>query len=398
MRVPPVPRLARRAGFTIVELLITMVIMVAIMGVTFELLKSQGDSFRGNTARYDLMQNVRSALEGSERVVRTMGAGVSSGQPMLVYGGPDVLAFNSDHVERDTTDMRWAAYWNPDSPLDETVVWQVAAATVIPNSSPSYTYPDTTYRLGNGALSPAETYVLYFEADAGTPRADDFALMQRVNAGTPEILARGILPHPSGRPFFQYLLHRSLSTGDTLFVATGGLLPLIRRPLISGISAADSASRVRPDSVRAVRLNLRVTNGQTGAAERFRDVSTTIEVPNNGIPMPTVCGRPPLPPGAFAATEVGVGAGTVDLAWTRSPDQDAGEVDVRQYVIWRRLSSVAVWESPLLFVRAERDTTAYLTTVTDHTPGESYVFGIAAQDCTPNFSTIPTTSITFTVP
>jgi prepilin-type N-terminal cleavage/methylation domain-containing protein len=393
----PTPSPAR-GGFTLVELLIVMVVLVAIMGATFELLQSQGRSFRGNTERYDLVQNVRNALEGSERVIRTMGAGVTSGQPMLVYGANTVLAFNSDHVERDTTDMRWAAYWNPDTPIEETVVWQVAAATPIPNSSPNYTYPDTTYRLGNGTLSPAETYMLYLEADAATPRADDFALMQRVNAGTPEILARGILPHPSGRPFFEYLLHRSLSTGDTLFVATGSLVPLIRRPLISGISSADSSSRVRPDSVRAVRLNLRVTNGQTGVGERFRDVSTTIEVPNNGIAMPTVCGRPPLPPAALVATEVGTGAGTVDLSWTRSPDQDAGEIDVRQYVVWRRLASEAIWDAPLLFVRAERDTTSYVTTVTDHTPGESYLFGIAAQDCTPNFSTIPTAAITLTVP
>ena len=59
------------------------------------------------------------------------------------------------------------------------------------------------------------------------------------------------------------------------------------------------------------------TNGESGTAERFRDLSTTIEVPNNGIPLPTVCGRVPLEPGAL----------TVDRAESRrrsDPDRVDG--------------------------------------------------------------------------
>ncbi len=66
-------------------------------------------------------------------------------------------------------------------------------------------------------------------------------------------------------------MQRILSTGDTLITATGSLLPLIRRELVSGISASDSADDVRPDSVRAVRINFRITNGHTGTAERTRE-------------------------------------------------------------------------------------------------------------------------------
>lgn len=394
---PPPPRTRAIGGFTLIELLIAMTMLLAITGAAYSLFRSQTTSFQKNTERYDLTQNVRNALESAGRVVRTMGAGVAPGQPMLVYGANTVLTFNSDHVERDTVDMRWAAYWNPDAPLAETVAWPVVGATVLPNSSPSFTYPDSTYRMGNGALSPAETYILWFALDTDTPRADDFVLRQRVNAGTPEILARGILPHPNGRPFFEYLLHRVLPGGDTLLVANAGLLPLIRRPLIAGISTADSAARVRPDSVRAVRLHLRVTNGLAGAEERFRDVSTTIDVPNNGIAQATICGRPPLPPAAFGVTDSIPGSGTVWLTWTPSVDEAAGEQDVRQYVVWRRLATQPAWAEPLLILKATPGTAAYTSEVSGNLAGTAYVFGVASQDCTPNFSTIQTVALTTSV-
>lgn len=385
------------AGFSLIELLIAMTMLLAITGATYSLFRSQSQAFRGNTDRYDLVQNVRNALESSERVIRTMGAGVAAEQPMLVYGSNNVLAFNADFVERDTTDMRWATYWNPDAPLAETLVWPVAAATTIPNSTPSYTYPAVTYQLAGGAPSPAETYIFWFDPDTDTPRADDFVLRQRVNDGTAEIVARGLLAHPNGRPFFEYLLHRTLSTGDTLLLASGGLLPLIRQPLIAGISAADSSTRVRPDSVRAVRMHFRVTNGRTGSEERYRDISTTIETPNNGVPMPTICGRPPLPVQSFVAVDTALGSGRVWLDWTRSIDQDGAEIDVRQYVIWRRLAVQPNWAEPLLIVKAEPGQVSYTTEISDNTPGTAYIFGIAAQDCTPAFSTISSLALTTSV-
>lgn len=381
-------------GYSLIELLIAVTMLIGVTGAGYKLFKSQSTSFRQNTERYDLVQNARGSLEWSDRVIRTMGAGVAGQQPMLVYGAGSVLAFNADYVERDTTDMRWAAYWNPDVPASDASVWDNALATQVPNSSPSYSYPTTTYRMSNGAPSPAETYILYFSSDTETSRSDDYILYQRVNAGTPEILARNLLPASSGAPFFEYLLHRVLPTGDTLLVATGGLLPLVRRELVAGITTSDSADYVRPDSVRAVRMNYRVTNGHVGVEERIREVSTVIETPNNGIAMPTVCGRSPLPSGALVATEVGIGEGQVQLAWAASADQEAGEIDVRQYVVWRQLAASAVWAEPLLVVRSEPGQANYTSSITDNAPGIAYRFGVAAQDCTPNLSTMVTAEIT----
>ncbi len=390
-------RLNRR-GMTLIELLVVIVIVSGVIASTYSLFQSQSKSFRTNSNRFDLAQNARGAIELSERVIRTMGAGVTGQQPVLVYGADNVIAFNTDHVERDTVDMRWAAYWNPDVAVEATIAWKVADASPIPNSSPAYVYPTTDFVLGNGTPSPAETYILYLQADTDTPRNDDYILWQRVNNGTPEMLARGLLPATGGKPFFEYLLERELSTGDTMFVATGSLLPLTRRPLSEAASAADSINFSRPDSVRAVRMNYRITNGKSGTEERIRDISTVIEVPNNGVPMASVCGRPPLPPGALTVTEVGVGLGEAQVQWTRSSDQDGGEVDVRQYVLWRRPASEPAFDAPLLYVRSERDTVTYTSMLNDNTPGTAYVFGVAAQDCTPAFSSVVTASITFSTP
>lgn len=386
------------AGFSLIELLIVTIMMVAVIGATYTLFRSQSVSFRQNTDRFDLVQNARGALELTERVIRTMGAGVSGQQPVLVYGADNVVAFNADFVERDTVSMRWAAYWNPDVPLVETEVWRLADATVIPNSSPNYSYPATTFAMGNGSPSPAETYIIYAELDASTSRTDDYALLQRVNAGEPEVLARNLLPAGNGAPFFQFMLHRVLITGDTMFAASGGLLPLVRRPLVAGISTTDSADYVRPDSVRAIRMNYRITNGLLGAEERTRTISTVIEVPNNGILMPDVCGRAPFAPGAFAAIDAGDGSGRVTVTWTRSVDQDAGELDVRQYIIWRRLAASAAFAQPLLVMAAQADEVNYTTEFTDQVPGSSYIFGIAAQDCTPSLSSISTATVNVAVP
>jgi prepilin-type N-terminal cleavage/methylation domain-containing protein len=396
MTPPRSPRPDRRSGFSLIELLIAMTMLVAITGVAWSLFQSQSTSFRANIDRWEMVANARAAMEGSARMIRTMGAGVAPGQPILVYGAGTVLAFNSDYVESDTTDMRWAAYFNPDAPSGETMAWDVAQAGVIPNSSPGYTYPSETYQLANGATSPAETYILYFALDSSTSRGDDYVLYQRVNAGNPEVLARNILPHPDGHPFFQYLMKRVGVGGDTLLPVPAGDLPLIRRPLVSGLSASDSADYVRPDSVRAVRMDFRLSNGRTGIDERDRDVTTVIQVPNNGVTLPTVCGRDPLAPSGLTVVDTVPGSGRLWFTWTASADQDAGEHDIHQYILYRRPGAATSWTAggPVEVVKAVSGQSSYTAEVAGNTPGKTYLFGVAAEDCTPAESSITTLSVT----
>lgn len=386
----PLP--AARAGFTLVELLIGMVMTATVMGAAFSLFRSQSAFFGTNQQRYDMMQNARAALEEAERTVRTMGAGVPANQPILVYGDSAVLAFNTDYIERDTADTRWAAYYNGQTPDAETIAWDAADASVIPLTS--YTYPSTSYTLDNGDASPAETYILYFAPDSSTARTDDYILWQRVNNGTPSIIARDILRHPNGKPFFRYLQERVLTTGDTIIVEPSANMPLERRELVTGISSTDSANYVRPDSIRAVQINLRFTNEKSGTAERFRDVQTTIQVPNNGIPMPTVCGRAPIAPGAFTVVDTVPGSGRLWFTWSASTDQDAGEEDVLQYILYRKLQGATSWSDPLMVVRRIAGQSSYTEEISDNVPGTAYTFGVSAQDCTPSESTITQLNVT----
>lgn len=379
-----------RTGFTLVEMLIGMTMTAVVMGAGFSLFRSQSRFFDTNEQRYDMMQNSRGALEETQRVIRTMGAGVPSTQPVLVYGDNNVLAFNTDYIEQDTVDTRWAAYFNAEAPIAETISWDVANASVIPGTS--YTYPPINFVLGSGDPSPAETYTFYFAADASTARTDDYILWQRVNNGIAVMVARNILAHPSGKPFFEYFARRVLSTGDTLITEPSGNLPLTRTIVTS--STVDTAAATRPDSVRGVRINIRFTNGQTGTAERFRDVQTMVQVPNNGIPLPTVCGRSPLAPPTFTAVDTVAGSGKLWLTWAKSVDQDAGEQDVLQYILYRKLQGGTTWADPLVIVRRTAAQATYTQMIAGNTPGVAYTFGVSAQDCTPNESSITTLNVT----
>jgi len=389
-------RRGSEAGFSLVELLVTLIVLSMIMGTTVMFFQSQNKSFIKGGEKMDLLQNARYSVSQVERLVRTLGAGVTGQQPMLVFGADNVIAFNTDYTEVDTTNYRWAVNWNPSVATRMAEAWQVGDATVIPNSSPAYTYPAQTFVLGNGATSPAETKIFWFAPDSSTTRSDDYILWERTNAGTEEYIARNILAYP-GRPFLEYFLARRLSSGaDTVLVASGSLLPLKRLVLTSSFTSADTANAVRPDSVRAIRINIRVTNGKTGSEERTRDFSQVIQVPNNGLPSPNVCGRSPFAPATFAAVQDTVpGSGTIILNWTRSPDHGNGEYDVRQYVLYQRDDTATVWTDPLMMVRADT-TTAYSVTIAGLLTGTAYDFGIAAQDCTPSQSTI--SSVTQTAP
>lgn len=387
-------RARSEAGFSLVELLVTLVVLSLIMGTTVLFFQNQTKAFAKGSEKMDLLQNARYTVSQMERLVRTLGAGVTGQQPMLVYGGNDVIAFNTDYLETDTTNYRWAVNFNPSMSPSLGTAWVVGSAGTIPNSS--YTYPPQTFALGNGSPSPAETKIFWFAPDSTTTRTDDYALWERTNNGTAEYIAGNILGYPS-RPFVEYFLARRLSSGlDTLIVASGGLLPLKRLVLQSTFTATDTANALRPDSVRAVRLNIRVTNGKLGTDERYRDFSQLLQVPNNGLPSPNVCGRSPFAPTTFTATpSIVVGSGVITLAWNRSADHGGGEYDVRQYVLYQRDDTATVWTDPLMMTRADT-TTAYSVLLGGLIPGAAYDFGLAAQDCTPSQSTM--VAITQTAP
>ncbi len=380
----PRPRPLGRGGFSLLEVMIALIVLSMVMGSAVALLRSQTRGFATGADRTDLYQNGRYIVTTLERIIRTEGAGVAGIQPMIVYGDGNTFAFNADYAENDTTDMRWAVYFNPDADSISTVAWDVTAATVIPNSSPTYTYPTQNYQMANGATGAAETVILYFTPDATTTRTDDYTLNLRFNAQPATVVARNIKADPGGRPFFEYLRISS----NALITVPNGNLPLERRQVVSGITAADTVAYQLPDSVRAVRLNFTVTNGKLGVDERTWDVTSIVEVPNNGLPQPIVCGRTPLgPTSVVAAWDTIPGSGTVDLTWNPSIDDGSGERDIRQYLIYRHDDTTLPsppWEL-LANIRADQSP-SYAWVSGGNTAGIVWRFAVVAQDCTPNVS------------
>lgn len=390
------------AGFTLVEMMIALVILSAVMGATLSVFRNQTASFRTAGDRLDLYQNMRYATTTIDRFLRTAGAGVASQQPMFVYGGNDVVAFNADFTSSLPTGC--SVNVNPDAPAGSHETMTLGQAYILPNTT--FSYPAANYPTATGTSCDAETIVFYFRPDSTTPDdATDFMLIQRINARPPEMVARNLFPYP-GRPFFEYFLHpRTLpvppATRDSLVQAnlagSGVTLPIRHQAPIHG-SAADSVgdptNSYLADSVKAVRINIRVSNGLLGTDRRVRDISTMTSMPNNGLVQVKTCGTSPLLTGNLTVTQP-AGAGTpMQLAWAASIDEAAGEGDVTQYNIYRRELPSLILE---LLTTIPAGQPNYTYPDNGVTAGQQYVWAVAAQDCTPAESsmlqTLPTTPL-----
>lgn len=374
-----------------VELMVALVMLSVVMGATIAVLRSQTRTFRISGERMELSQNMRYAVGTIDRALRTTGSGVANQQPMFVYGGNDVVAFNSNytHVNQDGC----AVNINPDAPVGSFEILPVASAYILPNTA--FLYPALTY---SSATCQAETIVFYFRPDSTTASASDFVLMERVNAMPAELVAKNVLAYP-GRPFFEYFVHpRSLlvppAARDSLVIAgaagSGIVLPIRHSVAVHG-SAADSAgdpsNSYLADSVKAVRINIRVTNGLIGAEQRLRDVSTVVGLPNNGLVQLRDCGTSPLLIGALVVTPNVVGnPPSVTLQWPASFDEAAGETDINQYNIYRRELAAPSFGSALLTVPAGQPAYVFVDNGVD--VGTDYVYAVGAQDCTPSESAL----------
>jgi hypothetical protein len=373
-----------------IELMLAMVIMSMVMGATISVFRSQTRSFQSGGDRLELSQNMRYAVGTVDRLLRTAGAGVANQQPMFIYGGNDVVAFNANYTHN--VQDNCAVHINPDMPASEVGILPLASAYVLPNTG--FTYPAMTY---TSTTCQAETIVLYLRPDSTTPVLGDFVLMERVNAAPAELVARNILAFP-GRPFFQYFVHpRTLlvppAARDSLVLAgaagSGIVLPIIHSVAVHGSppdSVADPSGSFLADSVKAVRINLRVSNGLTGVDQRTSDVSTVISLPNNGLVQLKTCGTTPLLGGLLTVTPNLAGTPpSVRLQWNASFDEAAGETDVTQYNIYRRLLADPGFGSALLTIPAGQPS-PYVFVDNGVTPGTDYVYGVGAQDCTPSES------------
>jgi len=366
-------------GLTLIEMLVALVVFSAVLAGALAFLRAQGRSFSLGSQRVAMLQNGRFAIDLLEKDLRTAGAGAPDIQPPLIYLGASVLAFNANYLTNTPGDV-FAVYYNPDAVTGSTAAMTKAERITLPMTS--FAYPDTSY-VEAGINSNAETITFWFVDDSGTARTDDFVLYRQINNLTPELVSRNLLQTP-GVPFFRYHRIAMVAGNPTLTQVVNASLPW-QHTVPVHLALADTGAVSRIDSVRAVQVSFTVTNGLTGTAERQRALSRFMRLPNVGLANKKTCGDEPILGVGLTATWNPV-AGGVDLAWNAAVDETGGEKDVQRYVIWRRLNTELAFGDPHLSIPPAGQP-VYGYTDTDVVSGSAYIYGLAAQDCTPLTST-----------
>jgi prepilin-type N-terminal cleavage/methylation domain-containing protein len=380
-----------RQGFTLIELLIAMVVFVVVLGGALSFLTAQQRMFQKGSDAMGVLQNLSFGSDNLDSQMRTAGGNTPDQQPPVVYAGPNAFAFNADYVSNDALDIS-AVYIDPDASAAETEALRTTQQITIPTSNPAFVYPSVNYSAGAGINSPAETIILYFADNPETSRGDDFLLLRQVNANPPEVLIRNVLRDSTNLPFFRYYKLRVPTSPagllPQLVPVPSNEVPMAHTLTVHGINA-DLSPLSRIDSLRAVLVAFKVTNGETGTKERTERISMNIPLPNMGLKQLKICGSEPVLAQALNVQfDNADGVDKVHLTWNRAFDENTGEKDVIRYVLWRRqISPLAeAYGDPLTSVAA--GFANYLYTDTQNLEkGAIYEYKLAAQDCSPKLST-----------
>jgi hypothetical protein len=362
-------------------MMISVTILMLIMGVSVQFLRRQTTLVARESTRMDALQNAEFAGTQIERELREAGAGVVDAQPMIVQLDSEAITFNANMVSLDTGDVR-AVYQLSDASPNAVRAMLISEATALPNSNPARVYPDTTYLASKGVASGAETISYWLRPDStSSVLPKRYVLFRRVNATAPTLVARGIVK--DAVPVFTY--YTSDTLGALVSVPTT-LLPLYHSKVHG--SYADTGRAAITDSIRSVRMHfLASTRDPRTGKEGARSVEMQVRLMNSGLLKRSMCGLPPYAPGAPTAVSSAPSAEVkaVSLTWSGSGDDMAGEKDIERYAIFRRLSTEAAFADPIASVPASVKA-SYSFTDTQVMPGVSYIYGVAAQDCTPQMS------------
>lgn len=365
-------RPATRRGFTLMELLISISLMTAAIGIAIPFFLAQSRSLEAQSGRLDAQLNINFGLDAIDRDLRVAGVGITQRQPLLVQAAANAITFNADLTSTLAGDYS-AVYYDPDAPAGEVSMLFPVNKVTLPNSS--WLYPDSAYWAGVGVPSNAETISYYTEPDSQAPGL--YRLMRRVNDAPPRVMARGIKA-VAGEPWFRYF---KLNTLGALVEISSGSLPKRHVPGWHG-SPADTTQMALVDSIVLVRVKFTAVYRDPRFPDANRAEERTVRIMNAGLIRSSTCGDAPL----AASGLVGIANATpkVTLTWTGSIDEATGEKDVERYAIYRRALGAVVFDEPIATIAAGAP--SYVDT--DVKPGEVWVYGVAAQDCTPALSSM----------
>ena len=372
----------RRGGFSLVELLVALTVFGIVVTITVAFVARQNTVFQSSIDRVTTLRNLRYAVTTLTRDLETLGTNVPDGQPSLFYGDDDAVAFAADHSTNVASDP-FAVFYDPHAPTGQ--VRAPSGSFSIPNSAVSW--PDTAFEQSAGISSPAEVITFFFRQDSTTTRSDDWILYRKVNATSPELVARNLLQTGS-EPFFSFeRLADDSGGGNMLAPVADSLIPIHHSETVH-LSAGDTARSALADSVRAVRVQLSSTNGLAGDEEIIVSLDRLIPLPNAGLGQLATCGSAPLLGASLNAVPGLSSNGQVAglLSWSPATDETGGEADVVRYVIWRREAGATSWGDPFLAIPAGASSYTYEDETVES--GTTYQYALAAQDCTPTLSSL----------
>ncbi|HLA90948.1 MAG TPA: prepilin-type N-terminal cleavage/methylation domain-containing protein [Gemmatimonadaceae bacterium] len=359
-----------RAGFTLVEMMMAILLTMLVFAITVPFFRVQTNAVDVSAGRLDALQNARYAESYIDRELRL--AGGAPGQPIIVQAAPYAISFNVDLVSRLTSDPN-ATYYNPTADSLATESWAPSRAKALPTAVK--VYPAQFYNDANGNQSAAETISYFLYVDASSGRSDIFTLFRRVNDRDSTVVTRNLwIPTDTGY-FFRY--SRADSSGAIITIPSASL------PVYW------DAANHWADSIRIVDMRIA---GLYRDVKQAKDVTRTVyhrvRLINAGMLQQQSCGSAPLGPVSVTATQVfdATPALTqINIAWTASLEEAAGERDVATYIVLRRLSALSDWETLGNIVAT--GAANYAFDDYNFQPG-TWIYGVVSQDCSPRNSTV----------
>lgn len=356
---------APRPGFTLIELMTSVVLFLGLMALVLPFFRQQSLVIERQGSLLDAVQSARFANTVIDRELRA--AGGETGQPIIVQAGGMAITFNANLVSRLANDPR-ATYFNPDADSLATEVWQPLRARALPLTTKSY--PTVMYADQAGNPSTAETISFWLSRDLTAPRSDIYTLWRRANDRDSTVVARNFIVPDTARFVFAYW--RADSVGNLRQIPRDSL------PLFW------DGTRRWIDSIRVVdmRLSTIYREPRTGK-EIIRTVANSTRLSNAGLLQQSTCGTEPLEPTNVTVSLLRNSDSTtvaVRLRWDASVEESSGERDVAAYVVVRRRDGSSDVET--LGNVVARGLANYQYDDFTFVPGD-WIYGVMAQDCNP---------------
>lgn len=374
-----------RRGFTIVEMLVAMMLLMVVMAGTIQTFRKSSVLLGAQGGRLEAQQNARFAVSSLDRDLRVAGVGIVSGQPLLVEADTTAIVFNADLISRVIGDVG-SVYVDTSADSNAVSAMKSVNKLALPGIS-SVSYPNSTYVQPGGTVSGAETVAYYLVKDSTSSYANQYNFVRRINATAPQVIARGIQYTP-GDTVFQFF--KQDTTGKLTAIASSSL-PLYHKATIHG-SIADTGKYALVDSITTIKVKLVASYHDPHTnATLSRTIRSTLVIQNAMLVNATTCGNPPLGVTVTDSTSpAGAATPFVTIMWSHAVDDGGGEKDVERYAIYKRPDTVATWNQPIASVPAGSST--YSWSDFNVLTGDHWVYGVAALDCTPSSSPIGATA------